>query len=442
MTPTPLPSNQAMTMHAPNLGEILLVDDTPNNLEILVESFSAYGFELTVVHDSETAFQKSASTCPDLILLDVMVPGIGGFETCRRLKETEETKDIPIIFMKDQDDTISPVKGFSVGAVDYVNKPLQIEEVLARVTAHLRIRNLQKQLEDTIATLEQEVGERKHAEHIANEAMRHTQQANERMRRDLEAAARVQQSLLPDASPAISGVSFAWTYRPCAELGGDSLNIFSLNDHQIGMYVLDVTGHGVPASLLSVTLSRVLIPRSDPSCLFARSHDGTNHKSLASPAEIATRLNHMFPMSKGGHQYFTLLYGILDTQEKTFQYVCAGHPAPILSRKGQPPIICEARSLPIGLFEDEQYENCTIQLEAESRIYLYSDGLLEAMNPKREIFGESRLESAIASTQQIDLKQSIASIETAISDWTEKGQIHDDLSILALEIGKTSNKGS
>ena len=182
MTPAPLPHLETMPGHAPNLGEILLVDDTPNNFEILVECFSAYGFELTVVHDSDTAFQTSERDHPDLILLDVMLPGIGGFETCRRLKENEQTKDIPVIFIKAQEDTISPVKGFSVGAVDYVNKPLQLEEILARVTAHLKIRILQKQLEETISILQQEVGERQRAEEAANEAMRHTQQANERMR--------------------------------------------------------------------------------------------------------------------------------------------------------------------------------------------------------------------------------------------------------------------
>ena len=433
MTQPLLTVPDALAPHAPNLGEILLVDPTHSNLEVLVECFSAYGFELTVAHDGDIAMERCVLSPPDLILLDVMIPGKGGFEVCRRLKENETTKDIPVIFMKDHTDNLSTVKGFSVGAVDYINKPLQLEEVLARVTAHLKIRNLQGQLEDTISTLQQEVAERKRAEKAAHAAMLHTQQANDRMRRDLEAAARVQQSLLPEIVPNIPGVSFGWIYRPCTELGGDSLNVFPLSDHEVGMYVLDVTGHGVPASLLSVTLSRVLIPRSDLSCLFTNEDRVTGGKTLVSPAEVATRLNHMFPMSKGDNQYFTLLYGIFNTHEKTFRYVCAGHPAPILFTKGQEATVCEARSLPIGLFEDEQYEECTLQLEIGSRLYLYSDGVLEAMDPQREIFGETRLKSVIESNQTMSLQESVDSIGTIVSNWTTIGQVHDDLSILALE---------
>ncbi|WP_454061853.1 SpoIIE family protein phosphatase [Candidatus Nitrospira salsa] len=421
------------TIYAPNLGTILLVEHLPNNVEILQECFSAFGFELIVAHDGDTTLQQCEHMRPDVILLDLMIPGMSGFEVCRQLKEQDSTKDIPVIFMKAQDDPVSSAKGFSVGAVDYVTKPLQLEEILARVTAQLKIRKLQTQLKETIETLQQEIHERQRAEETARLAMEHTQEANEHMKRDLAAAARVQQALLPDAAPNIPGAAFAWTYRPCAELGGDSLNVFSLNDHQVGMYVLDVTGHGVPASLLSVTLSRVLIPRSDPSCLFVRSDTRTGLSTLTSPAEVATRLNLMFPMRPGGHQYFTLLYGILNTQDGTFRYVCAGHPPPIVHAKGQYPIICEARSLPIGLFEDEHYEDSIIQLEHDSRLYLYSDGVLEAMNTQREIFGESRLTSTIQRAQHIDLQSSVEFIATAASNWTQHGQIHDDLSILAVE---------
>ncbi len=428
------PSNQdGRTEHAPNFGKILLVEHMPDNVETLLQCFSAFGFELIVAQDGETALQQCELLQPDLILLDVNIPGMNGFEVCRRLKAQDIIHDIPVIFMKSPDDHVSPVKGFSVGAVDYVNKPLQLEETFARMTSHLKLRHLQIQLEETIVTLQQEIRERQRAEEAASLAMKQTQQANERMKQDLAAAARVQQALLPDVAPNIPGATFAWTYRPCAELGGDSLNVFSLNDHQVGMYVLDVTGHGVPASLLSVTLSRVLIPRNDPSCLFVQSHTKSEMPTLTSPAEVATRLNDMFPMSKGEHQYFTLVYGILDTRDGTFRYVCAGHPPPIVCTNDQAPIIGEAPSLPIGLFEDEQYEDCTIQLESDSRLYLYSDGVIEAMNSQREIFGQARLVAALQHTRHINLQASVESIATAASSWTQHGHMHDDLSILAVE---------
>jgi sigma-B regulation protein RsbU (phosphoserine phosphatase) len=160
----------------------------------------------------------------------------------------------------------------------------------------------------------------------------------------------------------------------------------------------------------------------------------TGEGSLASPADIATKLNHMFPMSEEAKQYFTLIFGILDTQEKTFRYVCAGHPPPILFAKGHQPIVCEGRSLPIGLFEDEQYEESTIVLEPGDRIYLYSDGVLEAMNDKREIFNETRLQTTIENTRPAGLEDSVNSIVKAVHRWNGGHQVHDDLSILAVEL--------
>lgn len=129
-------------------GSLLIVDDTPTNLEILVDFFSEQGFDVFVAMDGESAIEQIAHARPELILLDVMMPGIDGFETCRRLKANKETSDIPIIFMTALTDTLDKVKGFSAGAVDYVTKPIQHEEVLARVTTHLKLRRLQQHLEE------------------------------------------------------------------------------------------------------------------------------------------------------------------------------------------------------------------------------------------------------------------------------------------------------
>ena len=129
-------------------GAILIVDDTPTNLEILVDFFANQGFEVFVAMDGESALDQISHARPDLILLDVMMPGIDGFETCRRLKANNETADIPVIFMTALTETVDKVKGFTVGAVDYVTKPIQHEEVLARVTTHLKLRRLQQHLEE------------------------------------------------------------------------------------------------------------------------------------------------------------------------------------------------------------------------------------------------------------------------------------------------------
>ncbi len=127
---------------------ILFVDDDPINLNILVDALSHEDLNVSVAKSGEEALKQVEKVKPDIILLDVIMPGIDGFETCRRLKENETTTEIPVIFMTALADAIHKVKGFQEGAVDYITKPIQQEEVLARITTHLRIRKLTRQLQD------------------------------------------------------------------------------------------------------------------------------------------------------------------------------------------------------------------------------------------------------------------------------------------------------
>lgn len=143
---------------------ILLVDDSPVNLAVIVESLEREGAEILVAQDGEEALQRAEMTRPDIILLDVMMPGIDGFEVCRRLKAQAATRDIPVIFMTSLSAVKDKVAGFEAGGVDYLTKPLQLDEVKARVNAHLKLRVLQRQLEEKNASLEREIAERRRME--------------------------------------------------------------------------------------------------------------------------------------------------------------------------------------------------------------------------------------------------------------------------------------
>ncbi|HEY9739375.1 MAG TPA: adenylate/guanylate cyclase domain-containing protein [Coleofasciculaceae cyanobacterium] len=149
---------------------IVIVDDKPTNLGVLFDFLTDSGFKVLVAQDGESAIQKVEYAHPDLILLDVMMPGIDGFETCRRLKDKPSTQDIPIIFMTALSETVDKVKGFTLGAVDYITKPVQQEEVRARVTTHLTIRKLQKKLEAQNVQLQQEIRERQQAQESRKQA--------------------------------------------------------------------------------------------------------------------------------------------------------------------------------------------------------------------------------------------------------------------------------
>lgn len=139
---------------------ILIVDDTPINLEMLFDFLGQAGFTVLIAEDGESAIARAEYAPPDLILLDILMPGMDGFETCRLLKSSELTQDIPVIFMTALSETVDKVRGFELGAVDYLTKPLQHQEVLARIQLHLKLRTLTKTLQEQNLRLESEIGER------------------------------------------------------------------------------------------------------------------------------------------------------------------------------------------------------------------------------------------------------------------------------------------
>ena len=153
-----------MDINNTNKASVLIVDDNPINLDLLYVYFDQASFEVLIAEDGESAIEQVQYAKPDIILLDVMMPNLDGFETCRRLKNNSETKDIPIIFMTALSDTADKIRGFEAGAVDYITKPLQHDEVLARVTTHLTIERLKKDLQEQNIQLQQEISQRKRVE--------------------------------------------------------------------------------------------------------------------------------------------------------------------------------------------------------------------------------------------------------------------------------------
>jgi len=164
------------------------------------------------------------------------------------------------------------------------------------------------------------------------------QVVNARMRADLEAAVEMQRALLPDEPRPLPGIRAAWHVEPCERLGGDTLNVFALDRRRIGFFLLDVSGHGIKAAMLSVALQRVLCPYPHPgSVVVEPAHGRHGVPRVVSPRRVASRLNRLFPMDRSAGQYFTIVYGVLDVRKRELCFVSAGQGAPIvLPRGGEP----------------------------------------------------------------------------------------------------------
>ncbi len=249
---------------------------------------------------------------------------------------------------------------------------------------------------------------------------------------DLEAAAKAQRSLLPSPRLRIPAVTAAWHFEPCSAVGGDLLNILPLDDSHVGFYVLDVAGHGVQAALLSVTLSRLLTKwRAGENLLV------TSSGEIRSPEEVVNLLNIRFQIEPENSQYFTILYGILDTKNATVSYASAGHqPALACLPDGTTQVWLEGDK-PVGWRLEERFTCYTKEFPPGSRLFLFSDGLIEAFNPERTaIFGRERIERLIRETRLSKLKDAVQSIVVSAQTWSDRSEPEDDVTVLAIEYTK------
>lgn len=170
-------------MNAPSPSTVLIVDDTPANVRVLAEYLDGHGFNVTVAQDGEEGLERARFGRPDLVLLDAMMPGWDGFETCRRLKADPATSAIPVIFMTALSEVGDKVRAYEAGGVDYITKPFHAEEVLARVNTHLALRNMQRQLQERNDALQREVRERERAEQVLAERSRELARSNAELER-------------------------------------------------------------------------------------------------------------------------------------------------------------------------------------------------------------------------------------------------------------------
>lgn len=249
--------------------------------------------------------------------------------------------------------------------------------------------------------------------------------AHQRLHRDFRAAASLQQSLLPRPELRIEGFSASWFFQPSEYLAGDSFDIFQLEGQRLGLYMLDVSGHGVVAALQSVALTRVLSAAPWPSTML---------RLIDSPASVVAALNDEFPINPDTWQYFTFLCGVLDIARGEMRYATAGHPGPILASPGSKPRMLKAEGFPIGLFPAVSYDEYRVDLNRGDRVYFYSDGVTDAMNPEQHEFGCQRLLDIVSAHQQDDIDIVVRIIGEAVRTWAKGLPSHDDVSVLALEL--------
>jgi phosphoserine phosphatase RsbU/P len=337
-----------LLVSSPNTASILVVDDAPANLQVLTGMLKDRGYKARPVPSGKLALLAARRDPPDLILLDINMPEMNGYEVCEQLKADDNLKGIPVIFISALTEQLDKVKAFATGGVDYITKPFQMEELNARVETHLKLRRLQIELE---------------------EYSRHLELARERLKRDLELAREVQRGLLPLRLPEVPGYEFFAYYESAFEIGGDYYDFIPLPRQRVAVMLGDVSGKGVAAALLMAKLSA-----------------DARFCMLAEPDLVAavTKLNSLMTQSAIADRFVTLTAAILDHESHTVTLVNAGHPSPLIYRRATRTLedanSVEEAGLPLGVQGDFAYTSRQVSLEPGDCILAFTDGVTEAMD--------------------------------------------------------------
>jgi sigma-B regulation protein RsbU (phosphoserine phosphatase) len=393
---------------------ILVAEDERLTRRSIQRELERSGHEVVAVEDGVAAWEAFQAQPFDIVVTDWEMPRMDGRELIERIRDEGRAGGYAyLIMLTGRSEKGDLVAGMEAGADDFLAKPFDRDELRVRLSAGERIIDLERSLADRNKKL--------HA-------------ANERMHQDLRAAAKVQQELLPTELPDLDGLRFAWRYRPCEELGGDLLNVVPIGESAVAMYLADVSGHGVGASLVSVSVHRSLSVRQDRSSLILLHGDTPGDERSAPPDQVARRLNALYPMSSNGGHFLTVVYATVDAESRELRYCAAGHPGPTIARPGERVRSLETHGLPIGVMEGEEYATTAVQLQSGDRVYLYSDGLMEAMDSSGTLFGRERIDAVIDETRDKSIDESIDALIDAAVTWQGVQEFADDLSLLALEV--------
>lgn len=389
--------------------KILVVDDNVNILKFVSILLRKAGYEIVEACDGQEALERAFESMPDLILLDIMMPKLNGYEVCAILKKDDRTADIPMIFLSAKSETEDKIKGLDIGGADYVTKPVNKGELLARVRSQLRIRSLTKELI-----------------HANKELI----EKQKRLDEDLKAAAGIQRSLLPQKLPEMENLEIAWKFLPCDLIGGDVFNVVRLDGNHIGIYMLDVSGHGVPAALVTVSVSQMLQPHTG--YMMERKTSPSLSYEIFSPREVFNTLDQEYPIERFD-KFFTIVYLILNVHKGTLKYSNAAHPPPVLLRSDGSLELLDKGGTIIGLggripFEEEQKE-----LQSGDKIILYTDGVVEYQNDSGHFFGKDRFYTLLKNQKGHSISKILDEVLKSLIDFSSNTRPQDDVSLLGIE---------
>ena len=368
---------------------ILVVDDN-QDMRNFIKALLKDQYHIMQAEEGESGLKTAKNFQPDLIISDVMMPGMDGFEMTSKIKADSTLNMIPVILLTADTDMMKKITGFKTGADDYLHKPFNSLELKTRISSLLKNYENQKII-----------------------AMR-----NQEIEKELEVARMLQQRLLPRENTIIPGYNNYAVYMPMDKVGGDFYTI-ELKDGLLNVVMADVSGHGLPGAFLA-TVTKIALE---------------NISDKKSPAKTLSLLNKVILNHTVNSNFVTVFFASIDTESRTMLYSSAGHLPPYLYEKERNRSSeLSAKGIPLGWEEDIQFEEKMVQLESGNRIVLYTDGIIEAENRKGELYGEKRLQKSIDEYANLSPEKFTQNLIDQLKHFNEDRDFNDDITMLVVDV--------
>lgn len=408
-------------LSAPALGAIrrvLVVDDSKLQRKLLAVALTRWGFEVAEADCGAAALEQAARQKPDLILSDWMMPGMSGLELCRHFREMHGDDYSYFILLTSKSEKDEIALGLDSGADDFLSKPVDNNELRARITAGERIMEMQRSMAQANAALSETLGE--------------LQQLYDSIDKDLQEAQKLQQSLVRERYRRLPAGDLSLMLRSSGHVGGDLVGFFDAGARHVGLYALDVSGHGISSALMTARLAGYLSGAA-PEQNVALQRDAQGNFIPRPPEEVIADLNTLVLDEMETEHYFTLLLAFVELGTGRMVVSQAGHPHPAIQRRDGTIEQTGTGGFPVGLLGGITFERFERTLHPGERILILSDGVTECPGPAGEMLGEDGLERLMQELSDTRGSAFLEALMWRLTEFKGSADFPDDISAILFE---------